>query len=83
MESIRATAQETQYDDRFMKTFYNIVRIIAYIATLSGLGLLFWGRSAGGETGQMLQAASAACIAVGFGAFLVSYAIYMYYRFMK
>jgi len=78
-----AVTRNSSFFDSTMNRFYLIVRIVAYLATLSGLGLLFWGRSAGGEFGNLLQSASAACIALGFGAFLVSYAIYMYYRFMK
>lgn len=66
-----------------LKKIYLISRIVAYISTLTGIGLLFWGRSMGGPGGERLQTASAGFVVVGFSAFLISYAIYVYSRFMK
>jgi len=62
---------------------YLIARITAYLSTLAGIGLLFWGRSIQSALGETLQKASAVMIVIGFSAFLVSYAIYMYSRFIR
>lgn len=62
---------------------YLIARITAYLSTLAGIGLLFWGRSMESPLGGTLQKGSAGLIVIGFSAFLVSYAIYMYSRFIR
>lgn len=66
-----------------LKRVYLIARIAAYLSTLAGIGLLFWGRSLENPLGETMRKGSAGFIVVGFTAFLVSYAIYMYSRFIR
>ncbi len=55
-----------------------VIRLTAYICSLVGFAVLMYARHSGGNTPDIVGELGAAFVIVGFVAFLVSYALFMY-----
>ncbi len=68
---------------KMLRKIHSTIRIIAYICSLVGFAILMYVRHAQGGVPDVVGTVGAILIIVGFGAFLVSYAIFMYSKVIR